>query len=378
MADLLARQAVVLDADAQTFTSLAVDLDPQTDWIQVDIDRPTSVAGPVVWDDTTTIRTRLQVLLDGQLHEATGQVTGGVRQRGGVDIDTYRFRWNLPAGYFGGDTGKRLGETKGGTYRLRLGLQLLAGGPVNTRVRISGEAAPLVLPTRHNSVAYDNASSAIEESGDGVISFSITSTGSFRGAFVAVGLRNTTGSADGTVSITGGGETVSSHLWDVNDTGIQVQSRGYSITNQAAGAQTLTSDLTAGTTIDHFLGIITLTGVNQAAPTGDTDAVAPAFEASPVTATVTPVGADEMVLDFLMCQAAPTVGANQTERVNPANTSFPTYFRMSTQSGADGGAMSWSWGGGDTTRALNAVVFQAADLGPPDTIYRRMPHSQRM
>lgn len=355
MADLFARQALTLNNLRLSQSTLTIDLDPQTEWIEVAIARPTSVSTGIVWDATATIGVSIQVLLDGQLYEASGRSTGGIRSANGSEITNYRLRWHLPCGYFGGTSGKRLGETRASTYQVRVTLSLLRGSTVTTTVLVTAASAPLTLETRHNSVAYDNAASAIEESGDGVLSFSITSTGSQRAALVAVGSRGT--ALDGTLAITGGGETIGSTLWDVTS-GVSINSRGYPITNQATGAQTLTSDLTATSTTDHFLGIVTMTGVNQSAPTGNVAAVAPAFDASPVSCTVTGVAAADLVVDFLICQIAPTVGANQTERVTPGNTGFPTWFRMSTQSGADGGVMSWTHTG-DISRGMNAVVFKA-------------------
>lgn len=352
--DLFTRRALSLTS-AQPEVTGTIDLDPQTAWIEVAIDRPTSVSSGIVWASGTQVEVTIEALVDGVVHFSKARSSGGIRSANSVEYPAYKLRWSLPSGYFDGTVGKRLGET-GSTFQVRVRFELLRGSTLTSSVVVRSGSAALNLPPRHNSVAFVASESALDESGDGFHQFSLDAgSSSGRAAFVTIGSRGT--ALAGTITVDGGGETFHSALWDVADGGSSTNARAYAVTGLASGSRQFTSDLTAASSQDHFLGVVTLSGVNQGTPTGNVQTVGPTFGASPASVTVTGVDSADMVLDYFQASVSPTVGANQTERELPASTSFPTFYRISTQSGADGGVMSWTWST-DTTHLLKAVVFK--------------------
>ena len=311
---------------------------------------------PLRWSPLDCVRINLVVLVDGAEHRVNGQVTGGRAM--------YSLFHSLPTGFFGGETPYRYGEQARVSYRAYVEFEHVHGAP--QFVADISWAARQVSPWEiHHSVAFDTASNVIEQGGDGVVSLSHTASGSNRAAFVTVGVRTSTAGV-GTTSYGGGGGSLTSVFSEENTT-FEVLMYGFSKTAPDTSSQTVSSDITATTPSDHFLGVITMTGVDQTTPTGTAASDPIAFDVSP-SATVSSVNADDMVVDFLVDQNSPTVGANQTERINPANTSFPTYFRVSTQAGSDGGVMSWTHTG-NGTRGLHALAFKAAPTGPVPSLY---------
>lgn len=102
-------------------------------------------------------------------------------------------------------------------------------------------------------------------------------------------------------------------------------------------------------------------GVNQAAPTGA--GVSTSGSGTSSAETAPGVVAGDLVLDnHVIINASPTAGADQTER---GRETSPSGWRhtVSTQAGADGGLMTWSWGGvwtyGAVALALKAVAVAA-------------------
>lgn len=360
--ELIARHAVALSGGRLTQTTAVVDLDPQTEWIEIVLPRVTSVSSGIVWDENTTVAAQITIELDGRLYRSYGRSTGGIRPSPDGESAAYRRRWQLPSGYFGGQVPMRLGERKSNTYTAKIELFLLRGSTLTTTLQVNAESSQRIGATRladGHSVAYDADSSQIEESGDGVISFDHTSAGTYRGAQITIARRGAegAGSLDGALSF--GGATINPALWNMSTDGVEMHSKGYVAVGQSIGASTLTNDLTDTTVTDHYVGIISVSGLHQTAPTGDVDTLTASFEPSPATLTLTGQQNNDLLVDFLMAQAAPTVGADQTAQIAPANTAFPTYYRQSTQAGSSGGVMSWTWTG-DTSRAYAAVVLKSA------------------
>lgn len=192
-----------------------------------------------------------------------------------------------------------------------------------------------------NSVAFDAATSATESSGDGVLSLTHTCSGSDRALFASCGAAPVGGGTSSTMTFSGAGMT---EQWDHDVTSANnFPHAGYTLLNPSASAsQTLTSTLDNNETNKHSLGCVSLTGVGSVG-----NVQSSVSTTSPISNTVTGAGADDMVVDSVYGQlgGAPSVGANQTERVTQANGS--DFLHQSTQDGADGGVMSWSQGSVD-------------------------------
>jgi hypothetical protein len=234
-------------------------------------------------------------------------------------------------------------------------------GTITTEVQVAATTegdAPLVR--EHLSVAFDAATSAVEDNGDGVLSLSHTASGSNRAAFIGVGNVDGTAGSLGAVTYGGSGAT---ELWD-NVFGTYYGNAGYSFIAPAASAQTVTSTLVDTTPSGHALGVITMTGVDQTTPTG-TAATALGDGLNGVSVTVGSVGTDDLVVDNMHGRpTTPVIGANQTLR-NTRDATWPTAFRQSTQPGSSGGVMSWTFtGGADYDPAyIGAVAFKPTAAG---------------
>jgi len=343
----------------RAFVSVPVALDPRTASLEVRLRRPTTL-NPLAWDATGRVEISLVIVVDGVEYRCVGSTSGGIRLAGdGTDAAEYVLRYEPPCGFFGAREGRprRLGEGAV-SYQARVEVRLLRGAAA-TDVLVMSEALPAPAMPFHSSVAFDAASSAIEAFGDGVISFSHTATGANRAAFMLVGSRGDALTPDPTYAGGGGTPTLITG-WDIAGVPF-VNMKGYSVVAPATGAQTVTSDLTDTSTSDHFLGVVTMTGVDQTTPVGTAVFDGPGFEASPVSVTVASVGADDLVVDGLVSQAVPTVGADQTSRASQ-DGSFPSHWRISTQPGTAVGVMSWTYTGG-TSRLLGAVAFKQAAAG---------------
>lgn len=213
------------------------------------------------------------------------------------------------------------------------------------------------------AVAFDAATVVLETSGDGVVSLTHTSTGTNRAVF-AGNHGAIAGTAPASTSITYGG-TGMTEMWDFQHDTSWGQA-GYRLAGQATGAQTVTSTLAAAVD-DHFLGVISMTGVDQTTPVG-TPVTNSATSATSRSATVTDAAADDLIVDQLgeywASGGAPTVGADQTVRNSSGGSgvSLHDYFRQSTQPGTADDVMSWSWTGA-TQCSIGAVAFKAAGGG---------------
>lgn len=376
MAELIASRSIALSAGNPVLKSPTITIGQLTSSIALKLRRPTT-AQPLSWDATGRVRVTLVFIVDGVEYKCAGQVSGGIRtDANGVEIGEYsllfeptvlfgqKSREHISAGivdaggYYNDVPLVRLGET-GSIVQGYVLLERLSG-TINTVVTLAATTESPAPRIRYkNSVAYDAATSAVESFGDGVLTLSHTASGADRAAFIGVAMRSATVGA-GTTSYAGGGGSVTSSF-TAEDAGIQAAIYGFYKTAPATTAQTVTSDITATTPDDHFLGVITMTGVDQTTPVGTAATDPVAYDVSP-TVTVGSVAAGDMVVDLLINQGSPTVGASQTARLSPAATSYPSYFRCSTQSGTDGGVMSWSHAGNET-RALGAVAFKEAAGG---------------
>ena len=300
----------------------------------------------------TTVRVSIVVTVDGEEYVATGQTSG----YGGA----YALRWGLPVMVRGGRI-LRLGETARSRLTAHVRVERLRGhGALDLR-RLLATTAPTPRFTLHNSVAFDAASVVNEDGGDGVVSVSHTSTGSDRAVFAANGNRWDGNGAVASTSMTYGG-TGMTEMWDfIYDVATQLAQAGYRLAGQATGAQSVVSTL-AGAAVEHSLQVISMTGVDQTTPVGTPQTATGTV--GPATVTVTGVAADDMVVDNYFSGGAGdtfTVGANQTQRnTNDAGSSV---IRGSTQSGADGGVMSWILTSGDREYGIGAVAFKVAAAG---------------
>lgn len=343
----------------RTFSMAAVSVDIQCADIVLSIQRPTS-ANPVTWDALTTLRVQLILAVDGQVHSAWGQATGGVRRRTnrseGIE---YRLVWSPTYGFFGARSGfpKRLGETARASYVMAVLIEHLRGNPVNTALSVEVLSRPAPDIPFHNPIAFDAATVINETFGDGVLSLTHTSTGADRAVFAGTG-NNDDSNASLSTSVTYGGTSMV-EMWDAVDTGdTRWAHAGYRLAGQATGAQTVTHTLASATPERQFLAVVSLTGVDQTTPVGTPASTETGFDTS-VSVTVGSVGSTDFLLDNLYVaggSSAFTVGANQTQRYAQTETDE---HRGSSQSGADGGVMSWSWTTGNAAM-LGAVAFKPA------------------
>ncbi len=116
----------------------------------------------------------------------------------------------------------------------------------------------------------------------------------------------------------------------------------YYLTNPTVG--TYDTVITLSGTSNLYGGVVAYKGANMLDPVGTTVTATDGGGFSPPITVTATTAAGQVVIDaaFLSSAVAATVGANQTERVNiNANQQI----LISTQAGADGGVMSWTWTG---------------------------------
>ena len=352
---VLYRQSVVA-LTAGTLVTAAFVIPAQTDRITLSVRRPTT-AQPLDFDATSRLGVTLVVSADGVEHRYRGQVTGGTRViEGEGEAPAYQLVITPTWGFFGATSGlpKRLGETCT-LYTARLELERLAGSITTLVELIHGTSAAPAVPFSQ-TVAFDTATDAQETTGDGVLSLSHTATGSDLAAFAGVEIfAGTTTSTSVTYAGTGMTEA-----WDFTYA-TSNGNAGYRLAGPTAGAQTVTSTIGDTTPDRHFLGVISMTGVDQTTPVG-TPATANGTT-SPATVTVGSVGADDLVVDNMKVFATPTIGADQTESYNDIGGAQNV--RGATQPGTAGGVMSWTFT--NATWGTGAIAFKpsAAAAAPP-------------
>ena len=106
---------------------------------------------------------------------------------------------------------------------------------------------------------------------------------------------------------------------------------------------------------------LTLSDVDQTTP--DADAGTNGGQGTSRSVTVANAAAGNLVVDFVamnMIITSVAAGANQTEQVNTNTGDTGTAYGCSTQTGADGGVMSWSW---LSTQRTALVAFRAIAAG---------------
>lgn len=189
------------------------------------------------------------------------------------------------------------------------------------------------------AIAFDAATGAIEVAGDGTLTLSHTAAGTNRAAFIFMGIEAST---PGTLTAAYAGNTPTTINAFNGPFGSQKAAAFNALDAQmSTGAQTVSSVATGVSGAQNqVLGVISLNGVDQTTPQSGFQTAQ--NSAGTPSVTVTGVGATDLVLDGLFCFDAtnPTEGANQTERVGTSSGS--TQLSMSTQAGADGGAMTYS------------------------------------
>lgn len=347
--------SVLVSATTPLIETLPLTLDSQTSSITIRLKRPTTNK-PLNWDATGTVTVTIKAVRDGIPYSCTGKTTGGIRVNHlDQEIESYSLTFVPTWGYLDGplQPPKRLGEGSS-TYHAVVEITR-SSGIIETELDISTTQGPVPDVPFTNSVAFDAATDGQEIGGDGVLSLSHTATGSNLAAFAASGHANI---PPNTSLMTYDGSSMT-ELWDAGFSSAYGHA-GYRLAGIGTGAKTVTNTLsdTAGY---QFLGVITMTGVDQTTVVG-TPQTTTGFS-DPATVTVTGVGADDMVVDALHAiNGTISVGADQTLRNTEDYATDNAHFRMSTQPGSAGGVMSWAVGSPDTY-GYGAVHFIAATGG---------------
>lgn len=323
-------------------TDTVVPIPPQTDWLELRL-----------FDYPAKLRTSIIVVVDGVTNRVDG-MTGGT--------NGYVLRYRPTWGYFGARTGhtRRLGEGASSyTVRVELG-----GSTDKTTFTLTGTESPAPFLPFHNSVAFDAATDAQEVAGDGVLSVTHTATGANLAAFLAVA---SIFNPPPTCTATYAGAAMT-ELWDAGFSS-QYASASYALAGIASGAQTVTGTLSSGAPTEQYVGVISMTGVDQSTPVGT--AVTSQTFTDPATVTVGSVGTDDLVVDALFGEnfTSLTIGADQTLRNSETITTRE--FRMSSQPGTAGGVMSWATTGGADTYHIGAVAFKPSVGGAAAPVQRR-------
>lgn len=374
MAELLVSRNIALIPSSPQLQSPTVNLGALTSAITVSLRRPTTAVPVTSWSATGTVRVTMVFIVDGVEYRCVGKASGGIRVgKSGQEMGVYSlvFRPTVlfgdrarqyiltatpdPEGYYLDVPLTRLGEL-GTTVQGYLLLERLSGR-IETELLLAAtteEPAP-TIPKHKNSVAFDAATDAQEVSGDGILSLSHTASGSNRAAFIGVASSDGSGGKNG--SVTYGGVSAT-ELWDSRVGSLYHTTAGYRYLAPATSATTVTSTLTAATD-EHTLGVISMTGVDQTTPVGNTQKSGSTTGNATVTATG--VNADDLVVDHLVTDATSiTIGADQTLRNTETITGH--HMRMSTQGGASGGVMSWTTSSFEFLSGweLGAAVFKTA------------------
>lgn len=379
--------ALKLVKDSPIFKTVPVVVDPLVSDIKVSIERPTS-QNNLNWDKDTTLKVSLVLSVDGVEQRVTGQVSGSIRKdEAGEELTEYTLE-SVPTIYLGDKAREYMRvntrDQEGYWHDVPLSrvaedssnvtfyveIELIKGSLAETSIlstEIQAGQAPKV--DVHNSVAFDAATSAIEDNGDGIISLTHTSTGSNLAVFAGIDWQNA-GTGVGSNSTTYGG-TGMTEKWDAAMTApgfTQYQNAAYTLAGQATGAQTVTNTLVATGPNHHILGVISMTGVDQVTPVGTPNTAQGTTNTA--TVTVASVGASDMVVDNLYkASTALTVGADQTLRYSQGASG--TIGAGSTQLGSAGGVMSWSLGTTDTWY-IGAIAFKpsgSAAVATPKYIF---------
>jgi len=123
------------------------------------------------------------------------------------------------------------------------------------------------------------------------------------------------------------------------------------VLNPTVATHTLTNTWDGGGSLSTTGAIIAATFDGLNSP-NITDAGTDSGSDSSVSTTVANAVTNDLIIDFFAVNSNPaiTVGADQTQRVNASTgTSGGTMYGASTQPGANGGVMSWTWTGAQRT-----------------------------
>lgn len=139
---LITDRQLTLNGVGDNITSPAIDLPANQDMIRFRIRRPTT-GGQVVWDDLTRIGVQIQVLMDGEIYQASFRGKGGILSDGkfGGEVESFIGTWYLQTGNLDGTKiNKRLGQIAQDptTYKMRMRIQLLEGTQIDTRLQVQG------------------------------------------------------------------------------------------------------------------------------------------------------------------------------------------------------------------------------------------------
>ena len=357
----------VLSDTVRNFESVPVALGAQTATVEVRLRRPTTAA-PRPWTAAGIVLVRLVLTVDGVRYTCEARTAGGIRSVFGTDADEFILRYTPPWGFFGARTGlpRRLGETAQSTYTAHVEVSRLADVIDTVLIVETAEAPAPSIPFR-NPLAFDAASSAEAIApASGALSWSHTATGSDRAVFV--GAAHYEGPGASSYQITTYAGVNMTEIWDEitgqaapnND----IAHQGNSLVAPTTGAQTVATDLTVAGSKDYLSGgAISMTGVHQTTPTGTSARASGTGTTASVTAADAVSG--DLVVDSILgwtdSAGTLTIGANQTERNAqdwaPGNI---LRFKQSSQAGADGGVMSWTWTNPnpDVGWILGAIAFK--------------------
>ena len=287
--------------------------------------------------------------VDGELYRCEAEFEAGpYLDRSGASSDWTVLGYVLPYGHFDNKPASR--EEWAEMQMRRLGEY--AKNPLRAWVEVTGSAEVEFMGEAqdaprgwHSSVAYQNAGSGYAGS-SATVSFSFTAgAGSDRAAFLfGAGSRDTRPTSS---AITFGGSSPSVALGEVTNTYWRGRGAIVKDTEIDTGAKTVqfVNSGGSGTTYMHAVMAVSFTGVDQTTPNG-TAGTAGADSGTALSITVGSPASDSMVVDgwawVQQNSTNPTIGADQTIRVNGSQVSGIERYVASTQLGSDGGVMSWT------------------------------------
>lgn len=355
--------SLTLSSAEPMFVTQSIILSPITDTFRVYLQRPTAVL-PLAWSASAKVQVALVVVLDGVEHRCTSVVSGGIRlDETGQELPTYSLCYAPTWGFFGNPAStKRLGETAKNTYTGHVEFRLVAGNVAHLnllRTVCTERVAPFVA--FHSSVAFDAATDASENAGDGVVSLSHTATGSNLAAWAGCGSHFPPFAG----STTYAGSAMTELVDQVFAVDANYFHAAYVLAGIPSGASTVTNTLT-GTPARSGLQVITMTGVDQTTPNG-TAVVTDALNTS-ISVTVGSVNPNDLVVDTAWARTNLTVGVDQTLRNIELDIAGANAISLggSTQPGSLGGVMSWTHDGtGGSQIGLIAVAFKPTAAAAP-------------
>lgn len=161
-------------------------------------------------------------------------------------------------------------------------------------------------------------------------------------------------------SVTFGGVALSSHA-DADKAGDWTWAEMWYLKNPSVSTADVV--VTLSETDDFYVGILVLDGVDQTTTFRTPGTATGSNTTSSIT--VGSVASGDYLIDVLCIDStghSPVAGANQTELWDPAND-VGHDSAASTQAGADGGAMSWTWTTSSAFSHLATAVIPASAGG---------------